>query len=346
MRTGRAKPTPGQGQDDQLILTEYLKELFLVGYINLVETITFADGTNWSYLKLLQHYVDIAKTDGNDTIYGFEGISDSIDGGLGNDRLEGLSGNDRYVFGRNYGTDTILDESGEDRIQFKGIASTEITFSRTALDLIMTVTATGERIVLENQYVRDGQQHFAVEYFEFTDRTLVFTDFNPEDMDLVGTNAAEEITGSNFAETLDGRGGNDTLIGGDGGDTYKFDVGYGQDVIIDRRVRAHWSDRKGFKVPVNDVVVLGDDITLANIVFTKSGDDSSSRSETAPTRFASATISAAPTTRSSASSSATAAISSPFRTSRKSSRSKAAITATTSSPARSRSRNPGRPPGR
>ncbi|MGA9581850.1 MAG: calcium-binding protein, partial [Allosphingosinicella sp.] len=262
-----------KGTTDQLILREYLKEVFLVGYVNLIETITFADGTNWSYLKLLQHYVDIAKTDGNDTIYGFEGISDSIDGGLGNDRLEGLSGNDRYVFGRGYGTDTILDESGEERIQFQGIASTEITFSRTALDLIMTVTATGERIVLENQYVRDDKQHFAVEYFEFTDRTLVFTDFNPEDMDLVGTNAGEEITGSNFAETLDGRGGNDTLIGGDGGDTYKFDVGYGQDVIVDRRIRAHWSDRPGFRVPVDDVVVFGDDITLANIVFTKSGDD-------------------------------------------------------------------------
>ncbi|HET9638457.1 MAG TPA: calcium-binding protein, partial [Allosphingosinicella sp.] len=262
-----------KGTTDQLILTEYLKEVFLVGYVNLLETITFGDGTKWSYLKLLQHYVDIAKTDGNDTIYGFEGISDSIDGGLGNDRLEGLSGNDRYVFGRNYGTDTILDESGDERIQFNGIASTEITFSRTALDLIMTVTATGERIVLENQYVRDDKQHFAVEYFEFSDRTLVFTDFNPEDMDLVGTNSGEEITGSNFAETLDGRGGNDTLIGGDGGDTYKFDVGYGQDVIVDRRIRAHWSDRPGFKVPVNDVVVFGDDITLANIVFTKSGDD-------------------------------------------------------------------------
>ncbi|HEX8061745.1 MAG TPA: calcium-binding protein, partial [Allosphingosinicella sp.] len=256
LRTGKSDTLTLQvkGTTDQLILKDYLKELFLVGYINLVETITFADGTAWSYLKLLQHYVDIAKTAGNDTIYGFEGISDSIDGGLGNDRLEGLSGNDRYVFGRNYGTDTILDESGTERLQFNGIASTEITFSRTALDLIMTVTATGERIVLENQYVRDDQQHFAVEYFEFGDRTLVFTDFNPEDMDLVGTNAGEEITGSNFAETLDGLGGNDTLIGGDGGDTYKFDVGYGQDVIVDRRIRAYWSDRPGFRVPVNDVV--------------------------------------------------------------------------------------------
>ncbi|MET1112193.1 MAG: calcium-binding protein, partial [Allosphingosinicella sp.] len=262
-----------KGTTDQLILTEYLKEVFLVGYVNLLETITFADGTKWSYLKLLQHYVDIAKTDGNDTIYGFEGISDSIDGGLGNDRLEGLSGNDRYVYGRNYGNDTILDDSGEERIQFNGIASTEITFSRTALDLIMTVTATGERIVLENQYVRDDQQHFAVEYFEFSDRTLVFTDFNPEDMDLVGTNAGEEITGSNFAETLDGRGGNDTLIGGDGGDTYKFDVGYGQDVIVDRRIRASWGDRPRAHVRVDDVVEFGDDITRANVVFTKDGDD-------------------------------------------------------------------------
>ncbi|HEX8224132.1 MAG TPA: tandem-95 repeat protein, partial [Allosphingosinicella sp.] len=265
-----------KGTADEVILDEYLKELPFIGYVNLLEDIVFGDGTQWSYLKLLQHYVNIGKTAGDDTIYGWEGIADSIDGGAGNDRLVGMSGSDTYVFGRGYGTDTILDSSGSERILFGDIATGEIAFSRTALDLILTVKATGERIVLENQYVRDGQQHHAVEYFEFADQTLIFSDFNPEDMDLVGTSAAETITGSNFGELIDGRAGDDRLIGGDGGDVYKFDVGYGNDVIEDRQIRSHWDDRKGYKVAVDDVVEFGDDIRYKvdkNVEFTKFGND-------------------------------------------------------------------------
>ncbi|MEM7683452.1 MAG: calcium-binding protein, partial [Pseudomonadota bacterium] len=261
------------GTEDELILTDFLEEIFLVGYINLIEEFAFADGTVWDYLKLLQHYVDIAKTDGNDLIYGFETINDRIDGGLGDDRLEGQSGNDVYIFESGYGTDTILDSGGTERIEFNGLQTGDIEFSRTALDLIMTVTATGDQVILENQYVRDGRQQFAVEFFQFDDGELVFTDFNPEDIDLVGTNAGETITGSNFAEVLDSRSGNDLLQGGDGGDTYLFDVGYGEDIIVDTRVRASWLDRKGIFVPVDDVVVFGDDITQANAVFTKDGND-------------------------------------------------------------------------
>ena len=261
------------GTEDRVILTDYLEEIFLVGYLNLIEDIEFADGTVWNYLKLLQHYVDIAKTDGDDLIYGFETINDRIDGGLGNDRLEGQSGSDVYIFQAGYGTDTILDSGGTETLEFSGVQSSDIDFSRTALDLILTIRATGDQVILEDQYVRAGQQQFAVEFFEFDDTTLEFTDFNPEDIDLVGTNAGETITGSNFAEVLDGRGGDDLLIGNDGGDTYLFDVGYGEDVIIDTRVRAAWNDRRGIIVPVDDVVVFGDDITQANAVFTRDGND-------------------------------------------------------------------------
>jgi len=45
----------------------------------------------------------------------------------------------------------------------------------------------------------------------------------------------ETLEGSDFAETLDGRGGDATLIGHDGGDTYLFDIGYGNETIIDQR---------------------------------------------------------------------------------------------------------------
>ena len=133
----------------------------------------------------------------------------------------------------------------------------------------MTVKSTGDVIILENQYVRANAQGFAVEQFELSDLTLDFTDFNPEDIDLVGTNDAETMTGSNFSETLDGRGGDDLLVGRDGGDIYLFDVGYGQDTIVDVRERAHWRDRRGANVPEDDIVKFGDDITLANVVFTQ-----------------------------------------------------------------------------
>ncbi|MEC3863369.1 calcium-binding protein [Mesobacterium sp. TK19101] len=269
------------GTDDQLILTDYLDYVFLVGFTNLIEEIVFADGTVWDHLKLLQHYVDIARTDGDDTIYGFEYIQDRIDGGLGNDRLEGQGASDTYVFGIGYGTDTVFDAStaflsgpgNADKIEFTGINSDGVTFSRTALGLIISINGTDDRIILENQYVRAGQQRHAIEFFQFADRTLDYTDFNPEDIDLVGTDAGETIAGSDFGETLDARGGDDLLVGADGGDTYLFDVGYGNDTIEDTRVRAAWMDRDGIDVPVDDIVRFGDDITQDNVVFSKDGTD-------------------------------------------------------------------------
>ena len=98
------------------------------------------------------------------------------------------------------GHDTIFDEGDDDRLVFNGISTNEIEFSRTALDLIITIKATGERVVLENQYVRDNSQGFAVEHFEFTDRTLLYSNFNPEDIDLVGTKAGETSLGKIVVE--------------------------------------------------------------------------------------------------------------------------------------------------
>jgi Ca2+-binding RTX toxin-like protein len=262
-----------KGTTDEVILSDFLAQIPILGFTNIIEDIVFGDGTKWTGFKLAQHYIDVAKTDADDTIYGFDALSDEIDGGLGNDRLIGFGGNDVYHVALGQGDDTILDSDGYERLFFSGLASTDVTFSRTALDLIITVQSTGQRFVLENQYVRDGGQTFAVEDLIFADRTISFIDVNPEDIDLVGGSGDDAITASNFAETLDGRDGNDTLTGGDGGDTYKFDAGYGQDVIIDRRVRAYWNDRRGVHVPVDDVIEFGGGITRDNVVFTKDGND-------------------------------------------------------------------------
>ena len=191
-----------KGTADEVVLQDFLDTVPIFGFINIIEDIVFGDGTKWSAFKLAQHYIDIAKTSGDDIIYGYEELSDSIDGGAGNDRLIGFGGNETYHVAAGEGNDDILDSSGDDRVVFAGIASTDVDFSRTALDLIITVRATGQRFVLENQYVRDDVQTFAIEDFVFTDRTVSFIDVNPEDIDLIGGSGDDAITGSNFAETL------------------------------------------------------------------------------------------------------------------------------------------------
>ncbi|WP_301183854.1 calcium-binding protein [Sphingobium xenophagum] len=283
LRTGKSDTLTLRvsGTDDQVTMVDFLEEIIFLGYVNALETIAFADGTEWSYLQLLQHFVDVGQTGGNDIIYGFEGIADIFYVGAGNDRLEGLSGNDIYYFAQGSGNDTIFDEEGADRLIFANLNFSDVAITRTALDLVFTIKATGERLIVEGQYIREGLQHAAVELFVFGDRLVSFTDLNPEDIALDrftggATSGADTLTGSDFGEIIDGRGGDDELIGADGGDTYIFDVGYGNDVIVDRRTRAHWSDRDGISVPVDDTVEFAADIryqTDRNVVFTKSGDD-------------------------------------------------------------------------
>lgn len=261
-----------RGTDDGVVLTDYLESFPFIGYINRIEEITFGDGTSWQWTKLLQHYVDLAGTDGSDTVYGFD-VADFIDGGLGDDRLVGMGDGHIYVFQPLHGSDTILDSGGDDRVELRNISFGDVEFDRTALDLIIRLKSTGEERVLENQYVREFKQGFAVEEFIFADGTMVHTDLNPEDIDLIGSAASEVIYGSNFAEKIDGRAGDDTLVGRDGGDTYVFDAGYGNDVIDDQREQARWDDRRHVPDPVYDTVELGGDITRDNIEFTRDGDD-------------------------------------------------------------------------
>jgi Ca2+-binding RTX toxin-like protein len=273
-----------KGTADQVTLTHYLDELPFIGYTNMLEKIAFGDGTTWTALQLLQHFVDVSETSGDDNVFGFDGIADTIEGGAGNDALKGFGGNDVYIFKPGDGHDIIEDNGGEDRLELRGIASSDVVFTRTALDLVITVKGSGESIVLQNQYVRDGAQQYAVESLVFSDRTISFSDVNPEDIDLDLLNGSatpgnDHIIGSDFAETLDGREGDDTLEGGDGGDIYKYDIGYGNDTIIDTRKRSSWGDRRGVHVPVDDTVRFGTALSQlyaadpSSISFTRDGAD-------------------------------------------------------------------------
>ncbi|WP_284438342.1 calcium-binding protein, partial [Thalassococcus arenae] len=271
-----------ENTDDGVILKDFLEyQAITFMWTNRIEQFVFGDGTVWSWTKLLQAFVDAAKTDGDDTIYGFL-TSDLIDGGAGDDWLEGFGGSDIYVYGPDYGNDTIVDAGGGgDRLRLNGIAFEDTEILRDGVDLIFEVASTGARVVLKGQYLREDAQARAVEYFDFDDNdglsetfdTVLYTDLNPEDVDVIGTSASEVLRGSDFSELLDGRAGDDTLIGGSDGDIYRFDVGYGQDVIEDVQKRTVWDGRKGKEVETDDRIAFGDDISIDNVQFSRDQDD-------------------------------------------------------------------------
>ncbi len=274
------------GTDDAVTLRNAFASEQLLGFTNLIEEIVFGDGTVWDYAKLAQHVVDLSVTAGDDTVYGFE-IADSMDGGAGDDLLVGGYGSDSYVFARGYGDD-VIDDIGSgsrgDSLTLRDIASTDVAFERAGDDLILVIRDTGESVTLRDQYVRTSgdpvrgePQYKAIETFVFSDTTVDWRDLNPEDVDHVGTNAGETLIGTAFGETIDGQAGDDTLIGGSDGDTYLFDVGYGDDTIIDRQERTAWYDRtrEGIQKVAegDDTILFGADITVDNAVYTKDGND-------------------------------------------------------------------------
>ena len=73
-----------------------------------VDSIILKDET-WTASALRSKVLAAAATTGNDIIRGFDGSADLISGGLGNDVLTGLGGNDRFAFAGVFGNDKVTD---------------------------------------------------------------------------------------------------------------------------------------------------------------------------------------------------------------------------------------------
>ena len=76
-----------------------------------IEYIKFDDGTVWNTAQITQRYMTDQSTSGNDLIWGTYD-ADVLAGGLGDDRLEGADGSDRYVYNVGDGNDVIFDYRG------------------------------------------------------------------------------------------------------------------------------------------------------------------------------------------------------------------------------------------
>jgi Ca2+-binding RTX toxin-like protein len=234
-----------------------------------IEQLTFGDGTNWSLSDIRANYLTQAKTTGNDTIYGFIGIADTLAGGAGNDILRGLTGSDTYLYNVGDGDDQVIEGSGSgetDRIVFgAGLDKTDLVVTRPAGDTddatLSFAGISGSIFIDETFY---GSSGYGVEQFVFNDGTTWgLADLRAAYLAQAQTSGNDTVYGfTGVADTLAGGTGNDILRGLTGSDTYLYNVGDGDDQVIE-----------GSGSGETDKIVFGAGLDKADIIVTRSISD-------------------------------------------------------------------------
>jgi len=151
--------------------------------------------------------------DGNDTVLGGAG-NDTLHGDAGNDRLFGEAGNDTLYGGE--GNDTLESGSGLDSL-YGGAGDDEYTIE-SGTDLVVEL-AGGGRDTIRTSVSYDMGAAGQVEVMNTTDQ------HGTANINLFGSDIANEIRGNAGANVLNGRGGSDLIFGFDGGDSLSGDAG-------------------------------------------------------------------------------------------------------------------------
>jgi trimeric autotransporter adhesin len=214
------------GTPDQLtIFNQYQSETWTV------EEFRFTDGTVWSNIDVQNLILASLSTNGNDTILGFA-TPDVLNGLAGNDSLTGGLGDDIYIWGRGYGSDTISDIYilYVDEVHIKaGVAPSDIVVSKSGNDLILTIAGTTDQLIIKDQLSANSTTGDTIEKFVFADGT-VWTNVDAQNKLLVGTAGNDILVGFGGNDPLYGLAGNDSLDGGKGDDV--LNGGSGADTLI------------------------------------------------------------------------------------------------------------------
>ncbi len=246
-----------------------------------IEEIVFADNTVWTNSDLKTMYLSTAGTSGNDTIVAFSGGGDVLNGGAGNDRLEGRGGGDTYIFAPGHGQDTILDYievvtyTGADTIKFEGgVLQSDVVFAKSGRNLLITYTSGTDSITVEKFF--SDLSYWRIENFEFSDNSVLTSS---DVMTLVygtapmiGTSGNDTITGNAGNNIIYGLEGNDTLNGGQGNDV--LDGGDGDDTLIgssgdDIFIASNGNDIIDETNGGNDTIQFGIGITAEDLTITR-----------------------------------------------------------------------------
>ena len=170
---------------------------------------------------------------GDDVLKG-GGDNDNLSGGTGDDTLIGGYGNDSYKIAADGSHDVIQDQGSHitdiDKIIFaEGITQAHISYSRTATDLIITISKDD---ILSTVTIQDSFRYRRnqIEQLVFADNTTVsIATVLAAVSTWTGTDEVESIYGDVADDRLDGGAGNDRLFGYGGDD--KLIGGAGDDTL-------------------------------------------------------------------------------------------------------------------
>lgn len=205
-----------------------------------------------------------------------------------NEHLEGGIGDDTYVFGKQFGKDTVLNfnpqQQDKDVLKFTHTRLSDVTIRRHEADLLIT-QKDGQQVTVQNFFEQDGKGDYTIQEIQFADGKRLDTEqlrqwvVNPtrgsdtlyayseggklyggDGHDtLIGNTGSDYLIGNSGNDILRGAKGNDRLEGGWGNDTYLFDLGDGNDRISDELGR--------------DTLKLGSGIDAQNLWFSREGRD-------------------------------------------------------------------------
>ncbi|CZF81506.1 tandem-95 repeat protein [Grimontia marina] len=140
-----------------------------------IEKLVFSDGVEWDRSKLTEKVIQYSATDDNDSIYGYFG-ADILQGGTGDDLLDGREGGDSYIISRYEGSDSINDSgtnAGDiDKLKFIDIISSEVQASRLfkgSETVIFSYIGSEETITVTNAISATEE---GIEYYEFNDGVI------------------------------------------------------------------------------------------------------------------------------------------------------------------------------
>ena len=259
-----------KGTKDKLVIKDQFEAVYTGPFgkqwFNTVETFIFEDGTSLNWLEVAKIAFDHTSTDGDDIIYGFS-FEDTLDGGAGNDYLSGGNENDIYKFDLGYGHDIIEENydnilSGRhDKVQFgAGILPENVRLARSGDHLVITFAGSSDQLTVRSQFNYLLNASFdLIEEYVFSDGT-VWTANDVRVSLLAGTDGDDVLVGYFTEDILDGGKGNDRLEGADSKDTYRFDIGYGQDVIYE------WASIVMYEYD-QDVVEFGAGISPSDLIL-------------------------------------------------------------------------------
>jgi Ca2+-binding RTX toxin-like protein len=245
-----------------------------------IEQIVFADNTTWDRTKIQSEAVitgtsgaetlngtsaneTLVGLGGNDTLNG-SGGNDTLDGGADNDTLNGGAGSDAYIYRSGDGNDLLNEDNGSttdiDTLRFTNLNASDLTFSRSGVNLVIKVNATSQTITVDEQYFSQSA-NWGIEKIEFADGTS----WNLGQITAAGwyrgTTGSDTISGSTaWNDTFFGDLGNDTFNSGAGSDTYIYRSGDGNDYI---------NDENGSTTDIDTLKLT--DLNASDLTFSRSG---------------------------------------------------------------------------